>query len=83
MLWIERGRIQHPPKALASLKYFYENAPEYVIIAAGSLLGVAIHRGVSFPVGKVDTLELNPLSFREFLLAVGRNIHFGWKFNLC
>lgn len=58
-------------RAIASLKYFYENAPEYAIIAAGSLLGVAIHKGVSFPVGKVDTMELNPLSFREFLSAVG------------
>lgn len=53
------------------MKYFYEEAPEIAIIAAGSLLGVAIHEGVSFPVGKVDTLELNPMSFREFLLAVG------------
>lgn len=63
--------IQENPKAIASLKYFYEEAPQYTIIAAGSLLGVAIHNGVSFPVGKVDTLELNPLSFREFLLAIG------------
>lgn len=62
--------IQENSKAIASLKYFYENAPEYAVIAAGSLLGVAIHNGVSFPVGKVDTLELNPLSFREFLCAV-------------
>ncbi len=63
--------IQENPKAIAALKYFYENAPEYAIVAAGSLLGVAIHKGVSFPVGKVDTLDLYPLSFREFLLAVG------------
>jgi predicted AAA+ superfamily ATPase len=63
--------IQENSKAIASLKYFYENAPEYAVIAAGSLLGVAIHNGVSFPVGKVDTLELNPLSFKEFLSAVG------------
>lgn len=63
--------IQENPKAIASLKYFCENAPEYPIIAAGSLLGVAIHKGISFPVGKVDTLELNPLSFKEFLYAVG------------
>lgn len=63
--------IQENPKAIASLKYFCEDAPEYAVIAAGSLLGVAIHNGVSFPVGKVDTLYLNPLSFREFLLAVG------------
>lgn len=65
--------IQEAPKAIASLKYFYENAPEYAVIAAGSLLGVAIHKGVSFPVGKVDTLELNPMNFREFLLAVGED----------
>lgn len=65
--------IQENPKAIASLKYFYENAPEYAVIAAGSLLGVAIHKGVSFPVGKVDTMELNPLSFREFLYAVGED----------
>ncbi len=63
--------IQENPKAIASLKYFCEEASEYAIIAAGSLLGVAIHKGVSFPVGKVDTMELNPLSFREFLLAIG------------
>lgn len=63
--------IQENPRAIASLKYFCENAPEYAVVAAGSLLGVAIHEGVSFPVGKVDTLELNPLSFQEFLLAIG------------
>ena len=63
--------IQENPRAIASLKYFCENAPEYPVIAAGSLLGVAIHKGISFPVGKVDSLELNPLSFREFLCAVG------------
>ena len=63
--------IQEAPRALESLKYFCENAPEYAIVAAGSLLGVAIHEGVSFPVGKVDTLDLHPLSFREFLEAMG------------
>lgn len=63
--------IQEAPKALESLKYFCENAPEYAVIAAGSLLGVAIHAGVSFPVGKVDMLELHPMNFREFLLAIG------------
>ena len=65
--------IQEAPKALASLKYFYENAPQYSIIAAGSLLGVALHQGTSFPVGKVDFLKLCPMSFSEFLLAVGEN----------
>lgn len=63
--------IQDAPRALESLKYFCENASEYAVIAAGSLLGVAIHSGVSFPVGKVDTLELHPMSFREFLEAMG------------
>ncbi len=65
--------IQENPRALAALKYFYENAPEYAVVAAGSLLGVAIHTGVSFPVGKVDTIEVHPMSFREFLLAVGED----------
>ena len=63
--------IQEAPKVLASLKYFYENAPQYSIIAAGSLLGVALHQGTSFPVGKVDFLKLCPMSFNEFILAVG------------
>lgn len=62
--------IQEAPRALESLKYFCENASEYAVIAAGSLLGVAIHEGVSFPVGKVDTLELYPMSYREFLEAM-------------
>ncbi|MCD8249058.1 MAG: AAA family ATPase, partial [Lachnospiraceae bacterium] len=63
--------IQEVPKALTALKYFYENAPEYAVIAAGSLLGVALHEGTSFPVGKVDFLSLYPMNFREFLLAAG------------
>lgn len=62
--------IQEVPQALSSLKYFYENAPEYHIVAAGSLLGVALHAGTSFPVGKVDFLNLYPLSFEEFLCAL-------------
>ncbi len=61
--------IQEVPRALASLKYFYEDAPEYHIVCAGSLLGLALHEGTSFPVGKVEFLELYPLSFKEFLLA--------------
>lgn len=63
--------IQDTPKVLESLKYFCEEASEYHVIAAGSLLGVAIHKGVSYPVGKVDLLDLYPLSFREFLCAMG------------
>lgn len=63
--------IQEVPKALTSLKYFFENAPEYAIVAAGSLLGVALHEGTSFPVGKVDFLNLYPLSYLEFLMAAG------------
>lgn len=63
--------IQACPNALTALKYFYEDAPEYPIMAAGSLLGVALHRGVSFPVGKVDFLRLHPFDFIEFLQATG------------
>lgn len=63
--------VQEVPRALTSLKYFHENAPQYQIIAAGSLLGVALHPGTSFPVGKVDFLDLHPLSFSEFLNATG------------
>lgn len=63
--------IQNAPKAFESLKYFYEDAPEYHIMVAGSLLGVALHEGISYPVGKVTTLNLYPLNFREFLYAVG------------
>jgi len=62
--------IQETPKALKALKYFCENASQYYIISAGSLLGVAIHEGTSFPVGKVDFLDLAPLSFFEFLQAI-------------
>lgn len=65
--------IQENPLALTSLKYFCENAPEYDILAAGSLLGVAHHKGTGFPVGKVEYLNLYPLSFKEFLLAVEEN----------
>ena len=63
--------IQEAPKVLESLKYFCEDASEYHVVAAGSLLGVAIHQGVSYPVGKVDLLDLYPLNFREFLCAMG------------
>lgn len=62
--------IQECPKALTTLKYFYENNPQYHIISAGSLLGVALHENISFPVGKVDFLDLYPLSFLEFLEAI-------------
>ena len=66
--------IQECPKALTSLKYFNENASEQVIAAAGSLLGLSIHQGTGFPVGKVMTLDLYPLSFREFLDATGNQL---------
>ena len=65
--------IQECPKAVTSLKYFYENANQYHIITAGSLLGVAMHQGTSFPVGKVDFLDLYPLNFKEFLKALGED----------
>ena len=66
--------IQEAPKALEALKYFCEEASEYHVVAAGSMLGLSIHEGISFPVGKVDELTLYPLSFEEFLLAMGKDI---------
>lgn len=65
--------IQEAPKAITSLKYFYENEPEYHVIAAGSLLGVALHKQTSFPVGKVEFLDLYPLNFVEFLKALKKH----------
>lgn len=66
--------VQEVPQALAALKYFNENAPKYQIVCAGSLLGVALHGGTSFPVGKVEFLDLYPLSFTEFMRAMGREL---------
>ena len=63
--------IQAIPEALTSLKYFQEDAPEFHIVAAGSLLGIALHSKISFPVGKVDFMNLYPLTFEEFLKAIG------------
>ena len=63
--------VQEVPTALSSLKYFYENAPEYAVVAAGSLLGVTLHKGTSFPVGKVDFMHMYPMTFCEYLEAVG------------
>ena len=63
--------IQAIPEALTSLKYFQEDAPEFHIVAAGSLLGMAFHSNISFPVGKVDFMNLYPLSYKEFLKAIG------------
>lgn len=65
--------IQEAERALTSLKYFRENAPEYHVVAAGSLLGIALHENTSFPVGKVEFLDLYPLSFTEFLEALGEH----------
>lgn len=64
--------IQQCPKALTSLKYFYEDSPNYHVVVAGSLLGLSDHFGSGFPVGKVNSLHLGPLSFQEFLCALGR-----------
>ena len=64
--------LQEVPCALSSLKYFYENAPEYHILCAGSLLGISMPGGTSFPVGKVYFLKLYPMSFREFLMAIDK-----------
>jgi predicted AAA+ superfamily ATPase len=63
--------IQEAPKAISSLKYFFENFPQYHIISAGSLLGISVRNNDSFPVGKVDFLDLYPLDFKEFILASG------------
>ena len=65
--------VQAFPQALEALKYFCEDAPEYHIVVAGSLLGVALHAGVSFPVGKVQTMRLYPMDFEEFLMAMGED----------
>ena len=65
--------IQAAPHAITSLKYFAENAPDYHVIAAGSLLGIELHQGESFPVGKVEFLSLYPMNFTEFVMAMGKN----------
>ena len=65
--------VQDCPKALESLKYFCEDAPEYHVVVAGSLLGLSLHDGVSYPVGKVDEVRLYPMSFLEFLDAMGKS----------
>lgn len=65
--------VQEIPEAIESLKYFCENAPEYHIAAAGSMLGISLHAGVSFPVGKVNVIDVYPMNFEEFLMALGEN----------
>ena len=65
--------VQEIPEAIEALKYFCENVPEYHIAAAGSLLGISMHQGISFPVGKVNIVNLYPMSFEEFLLAKGED----------
>lgn len=64
--------IQEVKRGLSALKYFCENAPQYHVVVAGSLLGISMHRGESFPVGKVDVLHIYPMTYDEFLLAKGR-----------
>ena len=63
--------VQECPAALHALKYFCEDAPEYHVVVAGSLLGISMHGNSSFPVGKVDMLRMFPLTFEEFLMALG------------
>ena len=65
--------IQEIPRGLAALKYFCEKAPEYHVAVAGSLLGITLHEGTSFPVGKVDMLYMYPMDFEEFLCAMGKS----------
>ena len=64
--------IQEEPSGLTSLKYFCENAREYHVVVAGSLLGLSVHEGTGFPVGKVDELKMYPMTFCEFLWALGK-----------
>lgn len=64
--------IQELRRGLSALKYFCENAPQYHVAVAGSLLGIAMHHGESFPVGKVDILHIYPMTYDEFLLAKGK-----------
>ena len=78
---IEKGKtlivldeVQEIPAALTSLKYFCEDAPDYHIAAAGSLLGISVHSGSGYPVGKTDELTMYPMSFKEYLLAGGYDI---------
>ncbi|MBQ3798717.1 MAG: ATP-binding protein [Treponema sp.] len=66
--------IQEVPLGLTALKYFCEEAPEYHVAVAGSLLGIGLHAGTGFPVGKVDEIDLHPLSFKEFITALGNEI---------
>lgn len=65
--------IQENPVVLNSLKYFCEDAPEYHVAVAGSLLGISLHGGVSFPVGKVDMIKMYPMTFEEYLMAIGED----------
>ena len=77
--------IQELPKGLTSLKYFAENKKNYHIAVAGSLLGLQMHEGTGFPVGKVDELYIHPMSFQEFLMALDKDIllnqinEYGWE----
>ena len=66
--------LQEAPRGLGALKYFCEEAPEQHVIVAGSLLGITLHQGQSFPVGKVDLIRVYPLTFIEFLQAAGESI---------
>lgn len=69
--------IQEVPAALAGLKYFNEDIPEQHVICAGSQMGIALHRGTSFPVGNVETIKMFPMSFSEFLMAAGNDKYVG------
>ena len=64
--------VQETPLGITALKYFCEDAPQYHIIVAGSLLGISLHGGSGFPVGKVDRLNMYPMTFSEFLEALGK-----------
>lgn len=73
--------IQFCSDAISALKYFYESAPQYHVVCAGSLLGIALARPTSYPVGKVDIMTLRPMSFYEFLMASGEEMLLDYFYN--
>lgn len=70
--------LQAVPRGLSALKYFYEKIPQYHVMVAGSILGIALHEGTSFPVGKVDMMTLYPMDYREYLIAMGHEDWAEW-----
>ena len=78
--WHEIREVQDCPKVINSMKYFCENAPQYHIACVGSLLGIALAKPSSFPVGKVNFMQIDPMTFTEFLMANGDENLVGYMF---